>query len=49
MRLDDAEIDKLLSAVTTEARRRGRLPKRRPQAEAKLGVGGQLSKKIPTV
>ena len=36
MRLDDAEIDKLLSAVTTEAQRRGRLPKRRPQAEARL-------------
>jgi hypothetical protein len=36
MRLHDAEIDKLLSAVTTEAQRRGRLPKRRPQAETKL-------------
>jgi DNA invertase Pin-like site-specific DNA recombinase len=35
MRLDDAEIDKLLSAVITEAQRRGRLPKR-PQADAKL-------------
>ena len=35
MRLDDAEIDKLLSAVTTEAQRRGRLPKRQPQAEEK--------------
>jgi DNA invertase Pin-like site-specific DNA recombinase len=36
MRLDDAEIDLLLSAVTTEAQRRGRLPKRQPQAEPKL-------------
>jgi len=34
--LDDAEIDLLLSAVTTEAQRRGRLPNRKPQAEAKL-------------
>ena len=32
-RLDDGEIDMLLSAVTTEAERRGRLPK--PQANAK--------------
>jgi len=36
MRLDDAEIDKLLSTVTTEAQRRGRLHKRQPPAEAKL-------------
>jgi DNA invertase Pin-like site-specific DNA recombinase len=36
MRLDDAEIDKLLSAVTAEAQRRGRLPKRQPQAKTKL-------------
>ena len=36
MRLDDAEIDLLLSAVTTEAQRRGRLPNRQPQAEPKL-------------
>jgi hypothetical protein len=36
MRLDDAEIDLLLSAVTTEAQRRGRLPKRQPHAEGKL-------------
>jgi DNA invertase Pin-like site-specific DNA recombinase len=36
MRLDDAEIDKLLSAITTEAQRRGRLPNRQPQAEATL-------------
>ena len=35
MRLDDAEIDLLLSAVTTEAQRRGRLPKRQPQAQGK--------------
>jgi hypothetical protein len=34
-RLDDGEIDTLLSAVTTEADRRGRLPKRQPQLEAK--------------
>ena len=34
--LDDAEIDLLLSAVTTEAQRRGRLPKRQPQSEPKL-------------
>jgi hypothetical protein len=34
MRLDDAEIDLLLSAVTTEAQRRGRLPQ--PQAQPKL-------------
>ena len=37
MRLDDAEIDLLLSAVTTETQRRGRLPKRQPRAEPKLG------------
>jgi len=36
MQLDNAEIDLLLSAVTTEAQRRGRLPNRQPQAEAKL-------------
>lgn len=29
-RLDDGEIDALLSAITTEAERRGRLPKRQP-------------------
>ena len=34
--LDNAEIDLLLSAVTTEAQRRGRLLNRQPQAEAKL-------------
>ena len=34
-RLDNAEIDKLLAAVTTEAERRGRLPKLQPQAETK--------------
>ena len=47
--LDDAEIDLLLSAVTTEAQRRGRLPKRQPQARQSWRVGGQLSKKFPTV
>jgi hypothetical protein len=31
-RLDDGEIDALLSAVTVEAERRGRLPKRQPSA-----------------
>jgi hypothetical protein len=38
-RLDDAEIDALLAAVTTEAERRGRLPpspaKEKPAADAK--------------
>lgn len=34
-RLDNAEIDTLLAAVTTEAARRGRLPKPQPQAAAK--------------
>lgn len=34
-RLDNAEIDTLLAAVTTEAERRGRLPKPQLQAEAK--------------
>ena len=34
-RLDNAEIDTLLSAVTAEAERRGRLPKPQPQAEPK--------------
>ena len=34
-RLEDAEIDKLLAAVTTEAERRGRLAKPQPQVEAK--------------
>jgi hypothetical protein len=34
-RLDNAEIDTLLSAVTAEAERRGRLPKPQPQAGAK--------------
>ena len=43
MRLDDAEIDLLLSAVTTEAQRRGRLPKRQPQADAKL-TGGRAAR-----
>ena len=46
MRLDNAEIDKLLSAVTTEAQRRGRLPKRRPQAEAKLAGGRAAREEI---
>jgi len=34
-RLDNAEIDALLAAVTTEAERRGRPPKPQPQAAAK--------------
>ncbi len=38
-RLDDAEIDSLLAAVTTEAKRRGRLtpnlPREKPTADAK--------------
>jgi DNA invertase Pin-like site-specific DNA recombinase len=34
-RLDNSEIDTLLSAVTTEAEHRGRLPKPQPQLEAK--------------
>ena len=34
-RLDNGEIDALLSAVTTEAERRGHLPKRQPEPEAK--------------
>jgi hypothetical protein len=34
-RLHNAEIDTLLAAVTTEAERRGRLPKPPPRAEAK--------------
>jgi DNA invertase Pin-like site-specific DNA recombinase len=34
-RLSDSEIDALLSAVTTEAERRGRLPKQQPQPAAK--------------
>ena len=33
-RLEDAEIDRLLSAVTTEAERRGRLSKPTPQVES---------------
>ena len=50
-RLEDAEIDKLLAAVTTEAERRGRLPK--PQSKARKpsdrptaieGVAGALTK-----
>jgi hypothetical protein len=51
-RLDDAEIDTLLAAVTTEAERRGRLPKPQPQVAAKPagrrtaveGVTGGLTK-----
>ena len=35
MRLDDADVDLLLSVVTTEAQRRGRLSKPQSQAEAK--------------
>ena len=35
-RLDNAEIDTLLAAVTAEAERRGRVAKPQPQAEAKL-------------
>ena len=34
-RLEPSEIDTLLAAVTTEAERRGRLPKPQLQAEAK--------------
>ena len=34
-RLDDVEIDTLLSAVTKEAERRGRLPKRKSVPDAK--------------
>ena len=46
MRLDDAEIDLLLSAVTTEAQRRGRLPKRQPQADPKLASRRTAVKEI---
>jgi DNA invertase Pin-like site-specific DNA recombinase len=45
--LDDAEIDALLAAVTTEAERRGRLPpspvKEKPAADAK-----PLTRQAPT-
>lgn len=37
-RLDNAEIDTLLAAVTAEAEHRGRVPKLQPQAETKPGV-----------
>jgi DNA invertase Pin-like site-specific DNA recombinase len=58
-RLDDAEIDALLAAVTTEAERRGRLPAspakekpaadEKPQAPVKDGAGSLTTGKLNTV
>jgi hypothetical protein len=54
-RLDDAEIDALLAAVTTEAERRGRLPpspaKEKPAADAKsqAPVGSLTTSKLNAV
>ena len=58
-RLDDAEIDALLAAVTTEAERRGRLPPSpakekpaadaKPQAPVKDGAGSLTTGKLNAV